>query len=134
MRVLVVLVEGHDGGDGLEQLDSAGSAIDDAPLDGHLEHLAEHVDDVVDGLRAVLPEARLQLRHVLVGDAVELFRAERGHQMQMQNPLLGVDRARLLAVGQRVALDEPLLELLEGRDLLSFGFGLPSLLGRGLKE
>ena len=72
-------------------------------------------EDVVHRLRPVLRERDLQRLHVGIGDLVEPLRPEDRDQVNAEDALLRVDRARLLPVRLRV-LDELLPELRERRN------------------
>jgi hypothetical protein len=101
----------------LQELDPARHLREDLPIDRDVQHLAQHREHVVRGLRVLREHRPLELLDVLVGDLVEAPGTEEREQAAPEDALLRVDAARLVAVGAAVVLDEPRRELLERGDL-----------------
>ncbi len=116
-RVLVVVeAEGEVGT--FSNSTSTGSRRACQPL-RHLQHLRDEGEDVVDRLRVLLGELRLQRHHVCVADFIEPLLAERWWPDVLPvDRLLRVQRAALLAVRLAV-IDEHRLEGFDGGHILS---------------
>jgi hypothetical protein len=106
----------------LQKIDRARHRRDELPLHGHAQRAAQHREHVVHGLGFSFSEGALESLDVLVGDLIEPLVAQTREQVVVEDPLLAVQAAGLLPVGLRVVLHVLRLELLEGRDLLSFFF------------
>jgi hypothetical protein len=71
--VFVEVVEIGFGWRDRKKLDGAGHYFDDSPVHSHLHELAQHREDVVDGLGSPSREMLLDLLDILIGDRIKSF-------------------------------------------------------------
>ena len=102
--------------------------IDHVPLHRGLQQHVQHRQHVVDRLRRLRHEPRLQASGVLRSDRIKAPGPKGRNQVHPQHRLLASDPARLVVIGSRVAINEPWSKLLQSGHLLFW------ISGRGLQE
>ena len=87
--------------------------IDHVPLHRGLQQHVQHREHVVDRLRRLRHEPRLQASDVLRRDRIKALGPKGRNQVHPQHRLLARDPARLVMIGSRVAINEPWSKLLQ---------------------